>query len=182
MRKFPLPGCGFQALECLAFQPGIARPESGQQEQGRPAAGGQQPAAFGRACVPGQPRCAEPAPGQRRVPPDLPLAPPVRAGRQDPIRRDRIWLFLTAIRGLLGIALDDQERARAAYRSLLPCAAQPVGAESMLVTLWPAAQVLGDLARYLGIPDADAHYRHALAIAEQANARPWREAAIRRLA
>jgi hypothetical protein len=103
------------------------------------------------------------------------------AGRPDPIRRDRVWLFLTAIRGLLGIALDDPERAGSAYQSLLPFAGQPVGAESMLVTLWPAAQILGDLARYLGIPDADAHYRHALAIADQANAKPWREAAMRRL-
>ncbi len=32
------------------------------------------------------------------------------------------------------------------------------------------AQILGDLARYLGIPGAQAHYKHALAIAEQ---RTW---------
>lgn len=103
------------------------------------------------------------------------------AGRALPIRRDRLWLFQTAIRGLLGIALDDRERAESAYESLLPFAAQPVGAESVLVTLWPTAQILGDLARYLGIQRADAHYQHALAIADQANAKPWREAAIRRL-
>ncbi len=51
----------------------------------------------------------------------------------------------------------------------------------MLITLWPAAQILGDLARYLGLPRAEAHYRHALAIAEHARAKPWREAAMRRL-
>lgn len=51
----------------------------------------------------------------------------------------------------------------------------------MLITIWPVAQILGDLARYLGIPGSDAHYRHALAIAEQADAKPWREAALRRL-
>lgn len=58
---------------------------------------------------------------------------------------------------------------------------QPLGAESLLVTLWPAAQLLGDLARYLGIPGADDHYRRALAIAERANAKPRREAALSRL-
>ena len=46
------------------------------------------------------------------------------------------------------------------------------------MTLWPAAQILGDLARHFGFPGAEAHYRHALVIAEQALAQPWREAAI----
>ena len=32
-----------------------------------------------------------------------------------PIRRDRRWLFLTGIRGLLAIALDDRDRAESAY-------------------------------------------------------------------
>jgi hypothetical protein len=40
----------------------------------------------------------------------------------------------------------------------------------MIATLWPAAQILGDLASHLGLPGAEAHYRHALAIAEQAHA------------
>jgi len=96
-------------------------------------------------------------------------------------RRDRRWLFLTGIRGLLVIALDDRERAESAYQALLPFAARPAGADTMLITLWPVAHILGDLARYLGIPGAQAHYQHALAIAEQAHVEPWREAAIRRL-
>lgn len=98
-----------------------------------------------------------------------------------PVRRDRRWLFLTCIRGLLAIALDDRERAESAYQALLPFAARPAGADTMLITLWPVAQILGDLARYLGIPGAQAHYKHALAIAEHAHAEPWREAAMRRL-
>ena len=98
-----------------------------------------------------------------------------------PIRRDRRWLFLTGIRGLLAIALDDRDRAESAYQALLPFAARPAGADTMLITLWPVAQILGDLARYLAIPGAQAHYKHALAIAEQAHVEPWREAAIRRL-
>lgn len=103
------------------------------------------------------------------------------AAHSPPIPRDRLWLYRTAIQGMLGIAIDDRERAESAYQALLPFAAQPLGADAMLVTLWPAAQVLGDLARYLGIPGADDHYRHALAVAEQANAKPWREAAMNRL-
>jgi DNA-binding SARP family transcriptional activator len=103
------------------------------------------------------------------------------AARLPPVRRDRLWMFRTAIRGMLAIALDDRDRAGSLYHSLLPVAAQPVGAESMLVSLWPAAQLLGDLARYLGAPGADAHYQHALAIAERANVKPWREAAMSRL-
>jgi hypothetical protein len=49
------------------------------------------------------------------------------------------------------------------------------------MSLWPAAQVLGDLAGHLSLPNAVAHYKHALATAEQAGVPLWREAAIRRL-
>jgi DNA-binding SARP family transcriptional activator len=103
------------------------------------------------------------------------------AGRPRPIRRDVLWLFLTGIRGLLAIAIDDRERAESAYQALLPYASRPAGAESVVVTLWPTAQILGDLARHLGLPDARAHYRQALAVAEQAQVELWREAAVRRL-
>jgi DNA-binding SARP family transcriptional activator/tetratricopeptide (TPR) repeat protein len=101
------------------------------------------------------------------------------AGDPRPIRPDQYWLLLTGVRGLLGIALDDKDRAGSAYRALLPFAGRPVGAETGLFTLWPAAQILGDLAGYLGLPGAEAHYEHALAIAEKANVEPWRAAARR---
>jgi hypothetical protein len=103
------------------------------------------------------------------------------AGRPLPLRRDRTWLFLAGIRGLLGIAVDDRERARSAYDALLPYAAQPAGTESMLVPCWPTAQILGDLARHLGLPGAGAHYRDAIAIGERAGVQPWRDAATNRL-
>ncbi|HEX4832649.1 MAG TPA: BTAD domain-containing putative transcriptional regulator [Trebonia sp.] len=103
------------------------------------------------------------------------------ASRANPIRRDRFHLFMTCIRGLLAIALDDRELAQSAYQALLPHAARPAGAETGVLTLGPTVQVLGDLARYLGLPSAEGHYRHALAIAEQARVEPWREAATRRL-
>jgi DNA-binding SARP family transcriptional activator len=103
------------------------------------------------------------------------------AARPFPILRDIFWLFLTAARGLLAVALDDRERAAPVYTELLPYAARPAGAETGLVTLWPVALILGDLARYLGLPGAQAHYRHALAVAGQARADLWRQAALRRL-
>jgi len=102
------------------------------------------------------------------------------AGRPAPLRRDQMWLFLTGVRGLLGIALDDRERARPAYDALRPYAAQPAGAEAML-PCWPTAQILGDLARHLGLPGADAHYQDALAIGERAGIPLWRHAAADRL-
>ena len=96
-----------------------------------------------------------------------------------PLRRDRLWLFLTGIRALLAIALDDRDRAESAYQTLLPFAARPAGADTMLITLWPVAHILGDLARYLSIHGAQAHCKHALAIAEHAHVELWREAAIK---
>jgi hypothetical protein len=103
------------------------------------------------------------------------------AGHPAPARQDQYWLIANGVRGLLGIAIDDRHRAESAYQALLPFASRPVGAESGLITIWPAAQILGDLASYLGLPDAQAHYMHALAIAEKADAEPWRAAARRRL-
>lgn len=103
------------------------------------------------------------------------------AARLLPLPRDRTWLFLTGVRGLLSIAVDDRERARSAYDALLPYSAQPAGTESMLVPSWPTAQILGDLARHLGLPSADAHYRDALAVGERAGVQPWRDAATNRL-
>ena len=103
------------------------------------------------------------------------------AGRMLPVPRDRMWLFMTGVRGLLGITVDDRERALSAYQALLPYAAQPAGAEALLITLWPVAQILGDLARYLGLPGAGAHYRDALAISERAGVQSWHDAAAGRL-
>ncbi len=101
------------------------------------------------------------------------------AGAPRPIQRDRFWLLRTGVRGLLAIALDDRQRGESAYQELLPFAGRPIGAETGFVSLWPAAQVLGDLARYLGLPGARAHYEHALAVAEMANVEPWQAAARR---
>ena len=57
------------------------------------------------------------------------------AGKPRLIRRDMFWLFLTGVRGLLAIALDDHERAQSAYQDLLPYAARPAGADTAVMTL-----------------------------------------------
>ncbi|MEU4579522.1 BTAD domain-containing putative transcriptional regulator [Nonomuraea sp. NPDC023979] len=97
-----------------------------------------------------------------------------------PLRRDYFWHLLTAVRGLLGVALDDRARAACAYEELLPYDGQPVGGTGYLA-VWPTAQVLGDLAAYLGRP-AEPHYRQALEVAERAGVAAWREAARAALA
>lgn len=98
-----------------------------------------------------------------------------------PIRPNRWRLLWSGIRGLLAIAIEDPVRAESAYQALLPYAAQPAGADTAVVTLWPTAQILGDLAGYLRLPGTAAHYRQALAVAERAHVQPWRQAADSRL-
>ena len=90
-------------------------------------------------------------------------------------------MFLTSVRGLLAIAIDDRERAASAYQDLLPFAGRLAGADSLLITLGPVAQILGDLARYLSLPGAEAHYKLAINIADKAKVKHWRAAALSHL-
>jgi tetratricopeptide (TPR) repeat protein len=103
------------------------------------------------------------------------------AGRPGPIRRDTFWLSMVAVRGLLALAIGDRERAESSYQALQPYAGRPAGAETGVMTLGPAAQILGDLARYLDLTGAEDHYRQALALGERAGVRAWTEAARQRL-
>ena len=101
------------------------------------------------------------------------------AGPPQPLARDVLWLFLTGVRGLAAVALDDRPRAESAYQDLLPYADRPAGADNVVLTLGPAAQILGDIARHFGRPGAEGHYERALAVAERAGVALWREAALR---
>lgn len=103
------------------------------------------------------------------------------AANPRPVRPDFFWLLQTGVRGLLGIAIGDRARAESAYRALLPHAEIPIGGDLGVVSLWPTAQLLGDLARYLGLPAAEEHYRQALAVAERAGVEWWAKAARARL-
>jgi hypothetical protein len=89
---------------------------------------------------------------------------------------------MAGVRGLLAVAMDDWERAEWAYEALLPYADRPAGADTGIMTLGPAAQILGDLAGYLGRGGADTHYQRALVIAERAGVPLWRDTAKQRLA
>jgi len=77
--------------------------------------------------------------------------------------------------------VDDRDRAESAYHALLPFAARPAGADTGVMSLWPVAQILGDLACYLRLPGTQAHYQDALAVADRAHVEPWRAAALSRL-
>jgi hypothetical protein len=90
------------------------------------------------------------------------------AGPPQPLARDVLWLFLTGVRGLAAVALDDWPRAESAYQDLLPYADRPAGADNTVLTLGPAAQILGDIARHFGRAGAEGHYEQALAVAERA--------------
>ena len=59
------------------------------------------------------------------------------AARPRLIRRDVLWPFMTGVRGLLAITIDDRERAESAYQALLPYAARPAGADNSVVTSGP---------------------------------------------
>ena len=108
------------------------------------------------------------------------------AGPPQPLTRQVLWLCLTGVRGLAAVALDDRSRAELAYQDLLPYADRSAGADNTVLTVGPAAQILGDIAGHFGLPGARAHYEQALAVADRAGvarrreAALWREAALPR--
>ncbi len=105
------------------------------------------------------------------------------AGTPRPIRPDYYGRLFLVVRGLLGVAIGDRDRVMEAYEALVPYPDNIVTNGSGLVPLWPIAQVLGDLAAYLGRPDEAAErYATALRMADGAGATVWAEAARQGLA
>ncbi|MDQ0383011.1 AfsR/SARP family transcriptional regulator [Amycolatopsis thermophila] len=92
-----------------------------------------------------------------------------------PIRPDFFFTFLTSLRAMAIVALNDRDAAEKIYAELLPHRdGPPAGAESLSLALRPVAHTLGDLAALLGRADeAAAHFARAAAIAEQWNALHW---------
>ncbi|HEX6450314.1 MAG TPA: BTAD domain-containing putative transcriptional regulator, partial [Trebonia sp.] len=92
-----------------------------------------------------------------------------------PIRPDFFFTFLTSLRAMAIVALNDRDAAEEIYADLLPYRhGPPAGAESISLALRPVAHTLGELALLLGLDDeAAAHFAQAAAIADQWNAPHW---------
>ncbi|MEO3795554.1 BTAD domain-containing putative transcriptional regulator [Nonomuraea sp. B10E15] len=92
-----------------------------------------------------------------------------------PIRPDFFFTFLTTLRAMAVIALNDTGAAEECYADLLPHRdGPPAGAGSLSLALRPVAHTLGELALFLGRDDeAAAHFAQAAAIADRWNAPHW---------
>ncbi|GAA4297191.1 hypothetical protein GCM10023178_00190 [Actinomadura luteofluorescens] len=92
-----------------------------------------------------------------------------------PIRPDFFFTFLTTLRAMAIVALNDRDAAEEIYATLLPHRnGPPAGAESTAVALRPVAHTLGELAVLLGRDhEAADHFARAAAIAAQWNAPHW---------
>jgi DNA-binding SARP family transcriptional activator/tetratricopeptide (TPR) repeat protein len=92
-----------------------------------------------------------------------------------PIRPDFFFTFLTSLRAMASIALNDRDAAEEIYADLLPHRnGPPAGAESTSLALRPVAHTLGELALLLGRDEeAAAHFAQAAAIADKWNAPHW---------
>ncbi|RVX41094.1 transcriptional regulator [Nonomuraea polychroma] len=91
-----------------------------------------------------------------------------------PIRPDFFFTFLTTLRAMAIIALNDRDAAEEIYATLLPHRnGPPAGAASLSVALRPVAHTLGELAVLLGRTEAAAHFTQAATIADRWNAPHW---------
>ncbi|TDD86700.1 transcriptional regulator [Actinomadura darangshiensis] len=92
-----------------------------------------------------------------------------------PIRPDFFFTFLTTLRAMAIVALDDRDAAEEIYATLLPHRdGPPAGATSLALALRPVAHTLGDLAVLLGRDrEAAAHFTQAAVIADRWNAPHW---------
>ncbi|MFB9533487.1 BTAD domain-containing putative transcriptional regulator [Nonomuraea roseola] len=92
-----------------------------------------------------------------------------------PIRPDFFFTFLTTLRAMAVIALNDTGAAEECYAALFPHRdGPPAGATSLSLAVRPAAHTLGELALLLGRDEeAAAHFARAAAIADRWNAPHW---------
>ncbi|MEU4539580.1 BTAD domain-containing putative transcriptional regulator [Streptosporangium sp. NPDC023825] len=92
-----------------------------------------------------------------------------------PIRPDFFFTFLTTLRAMAIVSLNDRGAAEEIYATLLPHRnGPPAGAESLSLALRPVAHTLGELAVLLGrMDEAAAHFTQAATVAEHWNAPHW---------
>ncbi|MCA2230126.1 AfsR/SARP family transcriptional regulator [Nonomuraea aurantiaca] len=98
-----------------------------------------------------------------------------RTRASSPVRPDFFFTFLTSLRAMAIVALNDRDAAEEIYEDLLPHSeGPPAGAESLSLALRPVAHTLGELADLLGRDEeAAAHFAQAAVIADQWNAPQW---------
>ncbi|GIH50340.1 Transcriptional regulatory protein, C terminal [Microbispora rosea] len=93
-------------------------------------------------------------------------------------RRDFTWTGMMAARSATAIALEDRETAEACYRLLLSEEGEMAGLSTASVTFGPVAHSLGDLAVFLGEPEAaEGHYARAVEVARQVGSPHWEKSA-----
>ncbi|WP_327092702.1 AAA family ATPase [Nonomuraea sp. NBC_01738] len=91
-----------------------------------------------------------------------------------PIRPDFFFTFLTTLRAMADVALNDRDAVEESYAALLPHRdGPPAGAASLSLALRPVAHTLGELAVFLGRSEAAAHFTQAATIADRWNAPHW---------
>ncbi|SHM93915.1 AfsR/SARP family transcriptional regulator [Cryptosporangium aurantiacum] len=99
-----------------------------------------------------------------------------------PVPPDYYWLLWMAYRAENALGLDAADVVASTYRTLLPHTGLLPGMSSGSITLGPLDSTLGDLAAYLGDPDAaHRHYRDAVRVAELLGAPHWVSAGRERL-
>ncbi|MDL4818052.1 ATP-binding protein [Actinomadura opuntiae] len=73
-----------------------------------------------------------------------------------PVRRDYFYDLVMAIRARRALALGDRALAAETYDALLPYEGHVTGGATAVATIGPVDEVLADLARFLGLPEATA--------------------------
>ncbi|WP_367130498.1 MULTISPECIES: BTAD domain-containing putative transcriptional regulator [Streptomyces] len=89
-------------------------------------------------------------------------------GQRAPIRRDFAYVVLAGMRGRAAIVFRDTAAAAEVYEDLLPLEGLAGGTSSLSLAFRPVAQALGELAEFLGRPEAAR--RHCLEAARGATA------------
>lgn len=96
------------------------------------------------------------------------------AGEPRAIRKDYAFDLNWGIRGLLGLAIDDDDRVADSYQALAPFPDLLAGAGSAVLVIAPIAEILGGLAAHQGKSALAAdHYRQAVDLAQQVGAAHW---------
>ncbi|WP_030204362.1 BTAD domain-containing putative transcriptional regulator [Streptomyces sp. NRRL S-87] len=104
-------------------------------------------------------------------------------GQRVPLRRDFAFSILAGLRGMAAVALGDTAAATEVYEDLVPLEGLAGGTSSLSLAFRPVAQTLGELAGFLGRPEAARrHFREAERVAAAWDSPHWAGAARSALA